>query len=133
MTGVGWAGGKRPCRAGQSLSEVVIHAEGLLQLLAHPLVEKNLLAQVALHHVLKIELAALVEMVHLGLQGEAYHAAAPANAVSLFLSHSALITHALAFLHLGKGTWQDRAQDRQVRARLAPVHALYIPLEPRGG
>lgn len=132
MTGVGWTGGKRPCIAGQSLSEVIIHAERLLQLLAHPLVEKDLLAQVALHHMLEVELTALVEMVHLGLQGKAYHTAAPANTVCLFLSHAALITHALALLHLGKGTWQDRAQDKQVRAWISPVHSLYIPLALQG-
>lgn len=48
-------------------SEVVVHAQRLLQLLAYPLVEEDLLAQVVLHHVLEVELTALVEVVHLSL------------------------------------------------------------------
>lgn len=85
-------------------SEVVVHAQRLLQLLAYPLVEEDLLAQVALHHVLEVKLAALVEVVHLSLQGEAHYTTAPANAICLILHHAALITHALALLHLGKSS-----------------------------
>ena len=112
-------------RTRDTWSEAVIHVQRLLQLLAYPLVEEDLLAQVVLHHVLEVELAALVEVVHLSLQGEAHHAAAPANAICLVLRHAALVTHALALLHLGKGTWhrQSRGQG-QVRAPVSPVRSL---------
>lgn len=93
---------------------MVIHAQGLLQLLGHTLVEEDLLAQVALHHVLEVEFTALVEVVHLSLQGEAHHSAASADAICLILHHPALVTHALALFHLGKGAlWTRTGRGRE--------------------
>lgn len=97
--------------------EAVVHVQGSLQLLDHALVEHNLLPQVGLHHVFEIYLTPLVEVVHLGLQGEAHSPAALAHTVGLVLVHLALVTHTLALLHLGKGTWRDRRVKKLVTTR----------------
>lgn len=86
-------------------SQTLVHAQRALQLLHQPLVEGDLLPEVVLHHDLEVHFPLLVEVTHLSLQGEAHRAAASPDAVRLILVHAALVTHPLALLHLGEGTW----------------------------
>ena len=94
-------------------SQVVVHAQRALQLLHHALVEGDLLLEVGLHHVLEVHLAALVEVGHLGLQGEAHRPAPLPDAVRLVLLHLALVAHLLALLDLGEGSWRAHTQDNK--------------------
>lgn len=104
-------------------SQTLVHAQRALQLLHQPLVEGDLLPEVVLHHDLEVHFPLLVEVAHLGLQGEAHRAAAPPDAVRLLLVHAALVAHPLALLHLGEGTWwHDGKPKEQVSKLVAAPH-----------
>lgn len=91
---------------GSSVSlQTVVHAQGALQLLDNTLVKGYLLLEVGLHHVFEVHLSLPMEVAHLCLQGKPNCPAAFPNAVGLVLIHLPLVTHSLALLHLGKGTW----------------------------
>lgn len=85
--------------------QTVIHAQCALQLLDNALVKGYLLREVGLHHVFEVHLSLPMEVAHLCLEGEADCPAAFPNAIRLILVHLALVTHPLALLHLGKGTF----------------------------
>lgn len=89
------------------LLQTVVHAQGALQLLDNTLVKGYLLPEVGLHHVFEVHLSPLMEVAHLCLEGEPHCPAAFPNAVGLILVHLPFITHPLALLHLGKGTWVE--------------------------
>lgn len=86
--------------------QAIVHAQGALQLLDHTLVKGYLLPEVGLHHVFEVNLSLLMEVAHLCLEGKPDSPAAFPNAVGLVLVHLALVTHALALLHFGKGPWE---------------------------
>lgn len=88
-------------------SQTVVHAQGALQLLDNTLVKSYLLLEVGLHHVFEVHLSPLMEVAHLCLEGKSNCPAAFPNAVGLVLVHPAFVTHPLALLHLGKGTWVE--------------------------
>ena len=85
--------------------QTVVHAQGALQLLDNTLVKGYLLPEVGLHHVSEVHLSLLMEVAHLCLEGKPDRPAAFPNAVSLVLVHLPFVSHPLALLHLGKGTW----------------------------
>lgn len=85
--------------------QTFVHAQGALQLLDNTLVKGYLLPEVGLHHVSEVHLPLLMEVAHLCLEGKPNRPAALPDAVRLALVHLPLVTHPLALLHLGKGTW----------------------------
>ena len=90
--------------------QTFVHAQGALQLLDNTLVKGYLLPEVCLHHVFEVHLSLPMEVVHFRLEGKPHSPAALPNAIRLVLVHLPLVTHPLALLHLGKGTWIKREE-----------------------